>query len=234
MTLGWKLMTMKYLFFCEVSWASRAKLEVWYNYVKTPWGLNTIVFIHSTTTCPQNAVIAWWGVMYYRARSVRESRALSGAKCPRKPHAVPLQWQILLDLPMRGWTPIGFKSPTQWQIRKDFSLRGAFKSYQICRQCIDGYIILYDTTWCTIVQSFILKCWFCLLHRLLHRNVSPKELQKRGMCILKLRVASQHTGLYGRTVVEFEPHWHGGDMPSHSITSGKSSATKIAHFILIS
>lgn len=36
-------------------------------------------------------------------------------------------------------------------------------------------------------------------------NVSPKTLQQKGVCLLKLQVASQHTGMYGRLLVVFEP-----------------------------
>ncbi|KAI7802486.1 DNA-binding protein SMUBP-2 [Triplophysa rosa] len=36
-------------------------------------------------------------------------------------------------------------------------------------------------------------------------NVSLKTLQQKGVCLLKLQVASQHTGMYGRLLVIFEP-----------------------------
>uniref|UniRef100_A0A4W3IA86 DNA-binding protein SMUBP-2 n=1 Tax=Callorhinchus milii TaxID=7868 RepID=A0A4W3IA86_CALMI len=35
--------------------------------------------------------------------------------------------------------------------------------------------------------------------------VSLKELQRRGVCLLKLRIVNQRTGLYGRCLVTFEP-----------------------------
>ena len=57
----------------------------------------------------------------------------------------------------------------------------------------------------------------------LQENVSPRDLAQRGVCILKLRIASQHTGLYGRSVLNLEPYWPGADLPSHKFTPGKWS-----------
>nr|XP_054294554.1 DNA-binding protein SMUBP-2 [Pongo pygmaeus] len=53
-------------------------------------------------------------------------------------------------------------------------------------------------------------------------NISPKELQSRGVCLLKLQVSSQRTGLYGRLLVTFEPRRCGSAaaLPSNSFTSG--------------
>ncbi|XP_031509646.1 DNA-binding protein SMUBP-2 isoform X2 [Papio anubis] len=53
-------------------------------------------------------------------------------------------------------------------------------------------------------------------------NVSLKELQSRGVCLLKLQVSSQRTGLYGRLLVTFEPRRCGSvaALPSNSFTSG--------------
>ena len=58
--------------------------------------------------------------------------------------------------------------------------------------------------------------------RALREHVDPKELQKKGLCLLKLRVRSQCTGLYGRFLVTFESNQPGSDgkLPSHSITPG--------------
>ncbi|XP_054826082.1 DNA-binding protein SMUBP-2 [Eublepharis macularius] len=39
-------------------------------------------------------------------------------------------------------------------------------------------------------------------------NTSLKELQRRGVCLLKLEIASQRTGLYGRLLVTFQPRKH--------------------------
>lgn len=53
-------------------------------------------------------------------------------------------------------------------------------------------------------------------------NVSLKELQTRGVCLLKLQVSSQRTGLYGRLLVTFEPRRYvsTGVLPSNSFASG--------------
>lgn len=53
-------------------------------------------------------------------------------------------------------------------------------------------------------------------------NVSLKELQTRGVCLLKLQVSSQRTGLYGRLLVTFEPRRYvsAGVLPSNSFASG--------------
>ncbi|KAF6333207.1 immunoglobulin mu DNA binding protein 2 [Rhinolophus ferrumequinum] len=53
-------------------------------------------------------------------------------------------------------------------------------------------------------------------------NISLKELQSRGVCLLKLQVSSQQTGLYGRLLVTFEPRRgvSAGVLPSNSFTSG--------------
>ncbi|KAK1161612.1 DNA-binding protein SMUBP-2 [Acipenser oxyrinchus oxyrinchus] len=41
--------------------------------------------------------------------------------------------------------------------------------------------------------------------RLWQENISLKELQRKGVCLLKLHMGSQKTGLYGRLLVTFEP-----------------------------
>uniref|UniRef100_A0A8C6FZD0 DNA-binding protein SMUBP-2 n=1 Tax=Moschus moschiferus TaxID=68415 RepID=A0A8C6FZD0_MOSMO len=53
-------------------------------------------------------------------------------------------------------------------------------------------------------------------------NVSLKELQSRGVCLLKLQVSSQRTGLYGRLLITFEPRrcMSAAVLPSNSFTSG--------------
>ncbi|XP_042813350.1 DNA-binding protein SMUBP-2 isoform X2 [Panthera tigris] len=53
-------------------------------------------------------------------------------------------------------------------------------------------------------------------------NISLKELQSRGVCLLKLQVSSQRTGLYGRLLVTFEPRRCASAtaLPSNSFTSG--------------
>lgn len=51
---------------------------------------------------------------------------------------------------------------------------------------------------------------------------SLKELQSRGVCLLKLQVSGQRTGLYGQRLVTFEPRKFGPAvvLPSNSFTSG--------------
>lgn len=58
--------------------------------------------------------------------------------------------------------------------------------------------------------------------RLWQESVSLKELQSKGVCLLKLQVGSQSTGLYGRTVVIFEPRKHHGVavLPSNNLSPG--------------
>ncbi|TRZ21294.1 hypothetical protein HGM15179_005820 [Zosterops borbonicus] len=53
-------------------------------------------------------------------------------------------------------------------------------------------------------------------------TVSLKELQRRGVCLLKLQVASQRTGLYGRLLVTFQPRKGDSDteLPSNSFGPG--------------
>ncbi|NXA58060.1 SMBP2 protein, partial [Mohoua ochrocephala] len=53
-------------------------------------------------------------------------------------------------------------------------------------------------------------------------SVSLKELQRRGICLLKLQVTSQRTGLYGRLLVTFQPRKWDSDteLPSNSFGPG--------------
>ncbi|KAG8438210.1 hypothetical protein GDO86_008772 [Hymenochirus boettgeri] len=53
-------------------------------------------------------------------------------------------------------------------------------------------------------------------------NVSLKELQRKGVCLLKLQVANQRTGLYGRLLVTFTPKKYDPEavLPSNSFGSG--------------
>ena len=44
------------------------------------------------------------------------------------------------------------------------------------------------------------------------------------MCLLHLRVGSQHSGMYGRTILEFETYWPGKELPSNKISAGKMIA----------
>lgn len=58
--------------------------------------------------------------------------------------------------------------------------------------------------------------------RVWQENVSLKDLQNKGVCLLKLQIGSQSTGLYGRTVVVLEPRKHLGflSLPSNSFGPG--------------
>uniref|UniRef100_A0A4W6DX85 Immunoglobulin mu DNA binding protein 2 n=1 Tax=Lates calcarifer TaxID=8187 RepID=A0A4W6DX85_LATCA len=58
--------------------------------------------------------------------------------------------------------------------------------------------------------------------RIWQENTSLKGLQNKGVCLLKLQIGSQSTGLYGRTVVVLEPRKHLGfsALPSNSFGPG--------------
>ncbi|XP_077425326.1 DNA-binding protein SMUBP-2 [Vanacampus margaritifer] len=58
--------------------------------------------------------------------------------------------------------------------------------------------------------------------RVWQENVSLKELQNKGVCLLKLHIGNQSTGLYGRTVVVLEPRKYLGfsSLPSNSFGPG--------------
>ncbi|XP_062403778.1 DNA-binding protein SMUBP-2 [Sardina pilchardus] len=58
--------------------------------------------------------------------------------------------------------------------------------------------------------------------RLLQENVSLKHLQHKGVCLLKLQIGSQRTGLYGRLLIILEPRKSIGPsvLPSNSFGPG--------------
>uniref|UniRef100_A0A673A3X9 DNA-binding protein SMUBP-2 n=1 Tax=Sphaeramia orbicularis TaxID=375764 RepID=A0A673A3X9_9TELE len=58
--------------------------------------------------------------------------------------------------------------------------------------------------------------------RIWQENISLKDLQNKGVCLLKLQIGSQSTGLYGRTVVVLEPRKHLGFsvLPSNNFGPG--------------
>ncbi|KAF1386782.1 hypothetical protein PFLUV_G00098460 [Perca fluviatilis] len=58
--------------------------------------------------------------------------------------------------------------------------------------------------------------------RIWQENISLKDLQNKGVCLLKLQIGSQSTGLYGRTVVVLEPRKYLGfsSLPSNSFGPG--------------
>ncbi|CAI9732054.1 DNA-binding protein SMUBP-2-like [Octopus vulgaris] len=52
-----------------------------------------------------------------------------------------------------------------------------------------------------------------------YEKLPPKQLEKKGVCLLKLHLASQASGFYGRMIVKLEP-WMKKELPSHSFTPG--------------
>lgn len=54
----------------------------------------------------------------------------------------------------------------------------------------------------------------------MNETLPPKELQRRGVCLLKLRIRSRRTGFYGRTVITFEPGGALQELPAHNLTPG--------------
>ncbi|XP_033491779.1 DNA-binding protein SMUBP-2 [Epinephelus lanceolatus] len=58
--------------------------------------------------------------------------------------------------------------------------------------------------------------------RIWQENISLKDLQNKGVCLLKLQIGSQSTGLYGRTVIILEPRKHLGfsSLPSNNFGPG--------------
>uniref|UniRef100_A0A8C7S7M0 DNA helicase n=1 Tax=Oncorhynchus mykiss TaxID=8022 RepID=A0A8C7S7M0_ONCMY len=67
-------------------------------------------------------------------------------------------------------------------------------------------------------ECFLLLCT-C---RLWQENVSLKDLQSKGVCLLKLQIGSQSTGLYGRSLLLLEPRKHMGVsvLPSNNFGPG--------------
>nr|XP_057932313.1 DNA-binding protein SMUBP-2 isoform X2 [Doryrhamphus excisus] len=81
------------------------------------------------------------------------------------------------------------------------------------------------------VEQFVSKTLELLLEereaeieetRVWQENISPKDLQNKGVCLLKLQITSQSTGLYGRVVVVLEPRKYLGlsSLPSNSFGPG--------------
>uniref|UniRef100_A0A8K9V819 DNA-binding protein SMUBP-2 n=1 Tax=Oncorhynchus mykiss TaxID=8022 RepID=A0A8K9V819_ONCMY len=58
--------------------------------------------------------------------------------------------------------------------------------------------------------------------KLWQENVSLKDLQSKGVCLLKLQIGSQSTGLYGRSLLLLEPRKHMGVsvLPSNNFGPG--------------
>ncbi|XP_077978180.1 DNA-binding protein SMUBP-2-like [Glandiceps talaboti] len=59
-------------------------------------------------------------------------------------------------------------------------------------------------------------------NRQIQETLSAKELQRRGVCLLKLQIKSTKTGLYGRTLVvlELARHFMNKKLPANSISPG--------------
>lgn len=74
-----------------------------------------------------------------------------------------------------------------------------------------------------LVQAQTVTLLSLLSSRSWQEHCSLKELQSRGVCLLKLQVSSQRTGLYGQRLVTFEPRKFGPAvvLPSNSFTSGR-------------
>uniref|UniRef100_A0A8C8K360 DNA-binding protein SMUBP-2 n=1 Tax=Oncorhynchus tshawytscha TaxID=74940 RepID=A0A8C8K360_ONCTS len=75
---------------------------------------------------------------------------------------------------------------------------------------------LFQSVLCS--ECFLLFCT-C---RLWQENVSLKDLQSKGVCLLKLQIGSQSTGLYGRSLLLLEPRKHMGVsvLPSNNFGPG--------------
>uniref|UniRef100_A0A8C7MYL3 DNA-binding protein SMUBP-2 n=1 Tax=Oncorhynchus kisutch TaxID=8019 RepID=A0A8C7MYL3_ONCKI len=77
-----------------------------------------------------------------------------------------------------------------------------------------------------MLSMLTLKCSECFLLlctcRLWQENVSLKDLQSKGVCLLKLQIGSQSTGLYGRSLLLLEPRKHMGVsvLPSNNFGPG--------------
>uniref|UniRef100_A0A671SUM4 DNA helicase n=1 Tax=Sinocyclocheilus anshuiensis TaxID=1608454 RepID=A0A671SUM4_9TELE len=70
------------------------------------------------------------------------------------------------------------------------------------------------------VENFVSKTLELLQGE--RENLSPKNLQHKGVYLLKLQIASQHTGMYGRLLVVFEPRKSIGPsvLPSNTFGPG--------------
>lgn len=59
-------------------------------------------------------------------------------------------------------------------------------------------------------------------NRRLQENISAKQLQEKGVCILNLIVQGIRSGLYGRTIITFGCKLVGKELPSSNLSSGNS------------
>jgi len=67
--------------------------------------------------------------------------------------------------------------------------------------------------------------------RSIQENANLNDLQRKGVCLLKLRVLGRCTGLYGRVLLTFERAKTGGVdgnvLPAHRITPGKLNSSNL-------
>ena len=56
--------------------------------------------------------------------------------------------------------------------------------------------------------------------RKLQENVSSKQLQEKGVCLINLSVQNLRSGLYGRSIVTFGSKITGKELPSTNLSSG--------------
>ncbi len=76
--------------------------------------------------------------------------------------------------------------------------------------------------------------------RRLQENISAKQLQEKGVCILNLVVQGIRSGLYGRTIIAFGCKLAGKELPSSNLSSGnfyfvvqKHSSSNFKHLLKI-
>lgn len=88
-----------------------------------------------------------------------------------------------------------------------------------------AYLMPIGRTRFPLVQAQTVKLLSSVSSRSWQEHCSLKELQRQGVCLLKLQVSSQRTGLYGQRLVTFEPRKFGpaAVLPSNSYTSGRCS-----------
>ncbi|XP_042311780.1 DNA-binding protein SMUBP-2-like [Sceloporus undulatus] len=62
-------------------------------------------------------------------------------------------------------------------------------------------------------------------------SISFKELERKGVCLLKLEIVSQRTGLYGRLLVTLQPRKYGSqsELPSNGFGPGPVRTGQKAH-----
>ena len=56
--------------------------------------------------------------------------------------------------------------------------------------------------------------------RKFQENVSAKQLQEKGVCLINLAVQNIRSGLYGRSIVTFVSKIAGKELPSTNLSSG--------------